>query len=201
MDFSYLSTFSSSTLNVTSWPPAVYFSTSTSAVQVFPSPSRVTSYFFPSDPVTVNLTVSGLTPSWSSASSQIFVTFIVFFSGTCVFVISTSNPLSASPVTSPTVLVYPSGTFGSATVYLIALPFLLTASFSHVYDHWFASFSVTGSPDAAPSACSWTLILAGLIPSWLFASSHTFVTVNSVVSGVCLFVMVPWSFAGLPVVS
>jgi hypothetical protein len=69
----YSGTSSSSTVNVTSSPPFQYLSTVNSFVQVSPPPSGAVSvsvYVFPSEPVSVKVTSSGRSPSWSCADRK-----------------------------------------------------------------------------------------------------------------------------------
>ena len=113
----------------------------------------------------------------------------------CVFVIV--YPCSAFPVG---VDVYPSGTPSSTTVYAIFVPSLFTSKSSHVCDQLFSSFNVTASPAFSPSAFNCTVILSGLIPSWLSLSSHTFVTLTSVFATLCVFVIV-YPSSAFPVVA
>ena len=128
----------------------------------------------------------GLSPSWSLLSSHTFLTVASVFSVVWVLVIV----YSVLPSFAVTVLVQPAGTLTSSTVQLMAVLFAFFASFVQVWLQLFAALSTTGSPLAFPSAFSCTLMLSGLIPSWLSLSVHTFLTLTLVSSVEQLFVRV-----------
>ena len=99
------------------------------------------------------------------------------------------NPLTLVSVNS-----YPSGKSASVQVYTIAtdVPLIIAVPFSFSYFgkpvivavHSFCSFKVTDCP-----LLNVTTKLVGLLPSWLLLSSHTFLTVADVTTGVWVFVI------------
>ena len=126
-----------------------------------------------------------------------FVTFILVVSGVCVLV--TTIVVIFSSITNS--VSYDTWYFSefsvvSSTEYFISSPFAYFVKPVNSYSHFPSSFGVisTGSPTFAFSSpivdCSCTVMLSGLIPSWLLLSFHTFVTFAVVVSGVCVFVIV-----------
>ena len=139
-------------------------------------------------PSAYNCTVidNGLIPSWLLLSSHTLTTGISIVSWLCVFVIV--NPL----VTEPLIVVsYPSIWLLSLTVYFISVPFLYFGKSLNEPFHPFDEFSVNVFPlTGLPSSYNCTVIDSGLIPSWSLLSAHIFVTGMSIVSGVCVFVIV-----------
>ena len=127
---------------------------------------------FPSLNVTVKL--AGLFPSWLLASFHTFFTVKLVVSGVCLFVIVVTVPFVVLLFNE-----YPSGILPSVHVYVIFSPALYTGKLSIVADHPFCAFNVTVFP-----SLNVIVKLSGLFPSWFSASSHTFVTVRLVVSGV-----------------
>ena len=130
----------------------------------------------------VKVTVSGLGLVFCELLLSIHTLFTVISlsAGLCVLV---------RVVTVPSVVIfvslYPSGNEPSVQVYSISLPSLFLGSFSTFAVQLFSSFNVTSVPLDRVTFSS-----SGLIPSWLLASSHTFLTVASVSSGVCVLVKV-----------
>ena len=154
--------------------PSLYFGKFlTVSVQLF---SAVKVTVCPSLRVTTSS--SGLTPSWLSASLHTFLTVASVSSGLWVFVIVVIVPSVVLSVNS-----YPVGTEFSVQVYLISCPSLYFGKCSTVSVQWFVSFNTTVFP-----VFKVMIISSGLIPSWLSASFHTFLTVASVSSGLWVFV-------------
>ena len=80
-------------------------------------------------------------------------------------------------------------TFSSVTVYVITSPALYFATFLNSYFQSFAFVAVVVAT-FVPLANKFTVIDSGRFPSWSLLSFHTLVPVTSIVSGVCVFVIV-----------
>ena len=128
----------------------------------------------------VTVKLAGRIPSWFSASSHTFLTDASVTAGVCLFVIVVTVPFVVLFS-----MLYPSGTSVSVHVYLINCPFSYFGNPATVCVHLFPSFNVTSVP-----LLKVTVKVVGRFPSWLLLSSHTFLTVASVVSGVYEFVNV-----------
>ena len=133
----------------------------------------------------------GLIPSLLLSSTQFFVTVISITSGVWVLVIV--SPFFAAVLSA----VYPS-TPSSLIVYSMAFPSLFFCKLAYLTVYVPSLLSITSAVapfTSAPSPRRWSFALnasaSGLIPSWLFPSSHLLIIVISVVSGVWTFVIVP----------
>ena len=136
-----------------------------------------------------NFTVTGvLKLSWLLLSDHSLVTVSDVFSGDVrVLVID---------VPSITV-VYP-GTVFSWTVYTISVPFSFLFKSLKVYVQFPCASGITiALSTSVPFANNFTVILLGLIPSWLLLSLQVFVTVTLVGSGSWMLLIVAFVLTAL----
>ena len=106
---------------------------------------------------------SGRRPSWSFASSQVFVPSTTVVAGVYVLVIT--KPL--------TEVSYPS-TFSSVTVYSISFPFEYLSRSENGYLQPFSAVTVTVSI-TSPFARRLIVMLSGRMPSWSLASFQSLI--------------------------
>ena len=103
-----------------------------------------------------------------------------------VWVFVTVNPFVS--------VVYPS-TGSSVTVYTISLPFAYFGLFVNLCVHSSPVPVNVADSTSSPFANKWTVILAGLLPSWLLLSDQVFLTSKSINSGLwVLTIFVPFTF-------
>ena len=161
-------------------PPSLYFGRFVNvAVQLF-STFAINVCFSSPFAYSVISTLSGLIPSWLFASSHTFVATTSVVAGIYVFV-------TVYPFTD---FIYPCATTFSSIVYTISFPpFLYFGRFVNIAVQLFSAFTVVVC-FSSPSAYNVISTFSGLIPSWLFASSHIFVATTSVVSGTYVFVTI-----------
>ena len=135
--------------------------------------------------ISITVIESGLTRSLSSSSVHTFVTFTPTVSNSWVFVIV--YPVQFLVI----VAVYPSGVLTSSTAYMINSPFSYFGKSSKALNQLFSSLSViVVSSCVFPLIINITVTSVGLILSLLSVSFHTLDTLTTVVSGICVFVMV-----------
>ena len=157
----------------------MYWSTTNSWLQLSPCPPNVSVYVFPSDPVSVNVTLVGLVPSWFDASFHTFVAVTVVVFGVYLFVIVNVSWSVLSRLYPSTVI------FPSLTVNVTVCPSIVYLVTYTVFVHVLVSpsWGVTSNVYALPSEpVNVKLTLVGLTPSWFDASFHTFLTVIGIVS-------------------
>ena len=117
----------------------------------------------------VTLILSGLFPSWSSLSFQVFSPAIFTTSGVYEFLILYPSTVFVYPVTS-----------SSSILYLINLPFSYFGKSLNSYFHLpsvpFETSFVSTTIGVSFSTClsNLTLIFVGRFPSWLSLSSQVF---------------------------
>ena len=173
----------------------------TVAVQPFASVNVATTSFPPcwaATPLAFNWTeiLVGLLPSWFDTSSHTFLTVALTTAGVCLFVIVISPVVSSvflliAYVSGPSIPVN-TVVFFSSTVYVANCPFLYLGNCLNVASQagsspvWSVSpfNSISLSSISEVPSLNWNVTDLGLIPSWLFASSQTFLALTSTVISV-----------------
>ena len=187
-DFVYPSIFTSSKIYLISLPFS-YLGKSSKEYSHFPSElgdiclDVISVLLSPTSLYNLIVIYSGLFPSLFSASFHVFSPLIVIISGTCVFIISVPTIRS----------LYPSTGF-SSILYLISLPFSYFGKFSNLYVHFpWESLEIslldTSILLSFSPLINFTIMLCGLKPSWLSASTHVFSPSIVSVSGIWVFVI------------